>query len=59
MKSRNHRTTAPEANSSNGAGTKSMQKLKRKRYEKELAHLHVEPVKLQQWVARSLGQKPR
>jgi len=45
-----HKTSLAEAmtnGSHNGAGT---QKLKRKEYEKELAQLHAELVKLQQWV---------
>jgi len=45
-----HKTSLTEAvtnGSHNGAGT---QKLKRKEYEKELAQLHAELVKLQQWV---------
>jgi len=54
MKSKNHRgATATEANAGNGAGSRSKQKLKRKQYEKELASLHVELVKLQQWVVEN------
>ena len=40
------------ANGGNGENDHSKNKLKRKVYEKELARLHVELVKLQQWVVR-------
>jgi polyphosphate kinase 2 len=54
MKSKNHRgATATEANAGNGAGSRSKKKLKRKQYERELASLHVELVKLQQWVVEN------
>lgn len=48
MKSGKHKI----ANGGNGENDHSKNKLKRKVYEKELARLHVELVKLQQWVVR-------
>lgn len=48
MKSGKHKI----ANDGNGENDHSENKLKRKVYEKELARLHVELVKLQQWVVR-------
>lgn len=48
MKSGKHKI----ANGGNGENDHSKNQLKRKAYEKELARLHVELVKLQQWVVR-------
>lgn len=48
MKSGKHKI----ANGGNGENDHSKNKLKRKVYEQELARLHVELVKLQQWVVR-------